>query len=225
MSLQTFRVSVGRHGILRTLRRSLFGLARRVVDFEICRVEFSTGEAYSWPDVIGYETRMVSATEEFHQHLCEELRLVDYRWAFARGDVCSASFRGQDLVGYTFYTTLPTRARDGIAFAFPAQRYMYVFASATAPSHRGKRLEQDRWKIAQRHRIALTGKDQLLVWYVNVTNLEILATSKAVGTTFKLLGYIAYAKIGGRYRFFSSPKCRRAGIGFVAAAAGATDRR
>ncbi len=216
MSIESFRISVGRHGIFRTLRRSVLGRARRVIDFEVCRVECNSGEPYAWPDVVGYDTRIVGDSE-FHESLCEELRGIDYRWAFERGDVCAASFRGPLLVGYSFYSSVPTRAHEGITFTFPAQEYVYAYASATAPSHRGNRLEQDRWKAARRHRNQTTGRDPRLVWYVNVANLESRATSYAMRIGTPLVGYIAWAKIGSEYRFFRSPGCRKAGTGFVLA--------
>jgi hypothetical protein len=219
MSIESFRTSVSRHGIFRTLRRSGLGRARRVTDFEVCRVECNSGEPYAWPDVIGYDTRIVDDIE-FHASLSEEIKDVDYRWAFERGDVCAASFRGPHLVGYSFYTSLPTRAREGITFTFPAQEYVYAYASATAPSHRGNRLEQDRWKAARRPRNETTGRDPKLVWYVNVANLESRATSYAVRTRTPLVGYIAWAKIGGRFRLFASPGCQRAGTHFVTATSG-----
>ena len=212
----SFSASVGRHGFLRALRRSLLERARRLVEFEICRVEINSGEPYGWPDVAGYETRLV-AEAEFHERLDPEFGQVDYRWAFARGDVCSASFCGEKLVGYSFYSSLPTRVRDGVAFEFPSDRYVYAFASATAPSHRGKRLEQDRWKTTRKQRIAATGMDPRIVWYVNIANLESRATSKAVRATNELIGHIVYLKVFGRYRFFSSPGCRRAATRFAPA--------
>lgn len=192
--------------------RSAYNVARRVVDFEICRVEVATGDPYDWPDVQGYTTRMVSG-DEFHSRLCPELRHLDYRWAFARDATCAASFHGDEIVGMTLSTFLPARVRDGIEFVFPP-RFVYSFASLTAPSHRGRRLEQDRWKIARRARIATTGRDPLSIWYVNVTNLESRATSKSVGAANDLIGYSAWFCIGGRYFVFNSPGCRRAGAGF-----------
>src|SRR5262249_45647427 len=135
------RASIRRHGLVPTLQRRLLGRAKRVVEFEICRVECDSGEPFAWPDAVGYETRMVGEAE-FHERLCDELRGADYRWAFARGDVCAASFCGEELVGYAFFSSLPTRVRDGIAFRFPSD-YVYSYASTTAPSHRGRRLSRD----------------------------------------------------------------------------------
>lgn len=215
VSLATFRTAVRRHGIARAALRSLLGVGRRFVEFEICRLECSSGAPYAWPDVVGFETRVIVDSEEFHRALCSELKHVDYRWAFARGDMCAASFRGAELVGYTFYSTLPTRVRDGIQFVYP-QTYVYSYAAATAPSFRGNRLEQDRWKAARRYRNE-QGGDPRLIWYVNVANLESRATSRSVGASFVLLGYLAYAKVGGRYRFFASRGARAAGAYFAEA--------
>lgn len=210
-----FRASVRRHGLLPTVFRTLYGLARRVVEFEICRVEADTGQPYDWPDVEGYETRVVTG-DQLHSRLCGELRHLDYRWAFARGSTCTASLCGDEIVGVTFSSTLPTRVNDAVEFEFPPD-YVYSFASLTAPSHRGRRLEQDRWKVARRERIARTGKDPRAIWYVDVTNLESRATSKAVGTTNALIGYTAWARLGKRPLVFRSAGCRAAGAGFSVA--------
>ena len=107
---------------------------------------------------------------EFHEHLCDELRGADYRWAFARGDVCAASFRGGELVGYAFFSSLPTRVRDGIAFMFPSD-CVYSYASTTARSHRGRGLSRDVWKTARRYRVSVEGRDPKSIWYVDVGNL------------------------------------------------------
>ncbi len=190
---------------------------RRIIDFEICRVEINSGAPYDWPDVVAYETRIVGENE-FHERLCDELRGVDYRLAFAKGDVCAASFSGRELVGYTFYSSLPTRARAGLAFSFPRQSYVYSYASATAPSHRGRRLEQDRWKVARRDRIEKTGADPGIIYYVNIGNLESRATGKGVQLTSPLIGYIGWACVAGRLFLFRSPGCRRAETHFVRSA-------
>jgi hypothetical protein len=216
MTFASFRNTARRHGTGRAGLRTLVGLGRRVVDFEICRLECNSGAPYAWPDVVGYETRMVGSAE-FHRALCPELARVDYRWAFARGDACAASFNGAELVGYTFYSTLPTRARPGVDFVYPSS-YVYSYASATAPSHRGHRLEQDRWKAARRHRNA-AGADPRLIWYVNVANLESRATARSVGEASVLLGYLAYFSRGKGFTFLASRGARSVGASFRAAAA------
>ncbi len=214
MYFEHFRSSMARHGLAQTLRRTVFGRLSRIVEFEICRVETNDGRPYDWPDVKAYETRVVDE-ETFHGSLCDEIADVNYHWAFARGDICVASFHDREIVGYSFYSALPTRARDDVMFEFPTTQYVYSFASATAPSHRGNRLEQDRWKVGRRHRIESLGRDPKLIWYVNVNNLESRATNKAVRMQNLLLGYIAYVNVNGRYHFFRSPGCREAQAGFV----------
>ena len=76
--MDAFRSAVHRHGLLRALRRSLLGRARKLIDFEICRVEITTGEPYLWPDVAGYDTRIVGEAE-FQKQLPEELEQVRLR--------------------------------------------------------------------------------------------------------------------------------------------------
>jgi len=213
LDVAAMRASIRRHGLIPTLQRSLLSRARRIVDFEICRVECDSGEPFAWPDAVGYETRMVGEAE-FHEYLCDELRGADYRWAFARGDVCAASFRSGELVGYAFFSSLPTRVRDGIAFMFPPN-YVYSYASTTARSHRGRRLSRDFWKTARRYRVSVEGRDPKSIWYVDVGNLESRAAIKAMGLENTFIGYTAYVRIGRRFQIFNSAGCRRTGAGFI----------
>lgn len=210
--LGKFKRSMDRHGLVPTLLRSAYHLLRRILYFEICRVDSSSDAPYDWPDVPGYETRAVDA-EEFDRELCEELCGRDYRWAFERGDLCAASSFDGRIVGYNFTTVHPTRVADGLVFVFP-DGFVYSFASFTSPSHRGRKLDPDRWKVSREVRRQRTGREPASIWYVNITNLESLASIRHSNIRPIVRGYAGFVRLFGRWFTFASPACRRFGAGF-----------
>jgi len=129
----------------------------RVADFELCRIECRTNEPYPRLLTPGYTTRSVSC-DEFHGGLSTELTCVDYRWAFDRGDLCTATLCEDEVVAYNFTTMLSTRVRDGLAFTF-TDEFVYSFASLTAKSHRGNQLARECWQVARETGKADTGLD------------------------------------------------------------------
>lgn len=209
-----FRDSVTRHGFWPTLLRAIYRQLRGTIEFELCRVESASGQPYDWTDLQGSVTRAVSC-DEFHDNLCDELQDTDLRWAFERGDLCVATILEGKVVGYNFTTRHPTRVHEGLLFYFP-DRYSYSFASLTAPSHRGRRLERERWKVARRVMQERTGSLLLSIWYINVANLESLAANKHSGVQQVLHGYAGFARLFGRWFTFASPGCRAVGAGFEA---------
>ena len=205
------KLSVARHGPVKTALRYLYNELRRLIDFEVCVVQASSGAPYTWPDVQGYKTRVVEQTE-FLEKWSEELKQDDLAWPFQRGDVCTASVCQDEIVGFNFYTFQDTIVRDGLTFRVP-QGYVYSFKSFTAPSHRGRKLEPDRWKASRAHRNRVLGKDPKSIFYINVTNLESLAANKMSKSS--TLGYAAYALLFERLLIFNSPGCKRHKTGFA----------
>jgi len=205
--------SVERFGLIRTLVREADSRLRRVLPHELCRVEFNVDEPYGWESVPGYESRVVDCLT-FHQHLCAELAGVDYRWSFDRGDFCIATFHGDEIVGHTFYSRHPTVVRDDLAFEFPST-FVYAFASRTAPSQRGKKLESDRWKASQQVIRELTGENAPRIFYIDVLNYESLAANQRPGVNNRHVGYAGYVRLFGRWLCFRSPGCRLGGAGFA----------
>ena len=177
-------------------------------------VESSSGQPYDWPSPPDYETRAVNGGE-FHASLSEGLQGTDYRWAFARGDLCIATLLDGKVVGYNFTTRHPTRVHDGLEFYFD-DRFAYSFASFTDPAHRGRKLERERWKVARDEMTARNGSEVPSIWYINVTNLESLAANRHSGVENVLHGYAGFIRLFGRWFTLASPGCRRAAAGFRA---------
>jgi len=208
-----FKQSVRRHGFRRTCIRSMYGRLRRFVYFEWCRVASDDGQ-YNWPtSPSGYDTRRVSQLE-FNDMLCDELKGVDYDWAFKRGDMCIANFRGGEIVGYSFSSFRPTFVQPGLVFRFP-DGFIYAFAGKTAPSHRGKKLQPECWKVRSQEYLRQHGSVFGAIWYANVTNLESLASAEHADLNETLHGYAGYMRCFGRWITFATPGCRRLGAGFV----------
>ena len=208
-----FRHSIHRHGLRRTGTRSFYKLLCRVVQFEWCRVASDEG-GYDWTTAPeGYETRRVSQ-QEFNRMLCDELKAVDYDWAFERGDFCIANIQDGEIVGYSFSSLLPTRVQSGLVFKFP-DGFMYGFSANTAAPHRGKKLQRESWKVRQAERLREHGSVFSAIWYINITNLESLASVEHSGVHQTLRGYAGYVRFFGRWITFASPGCKRLGVGFA----------
>jgi len=177
----------------------------------VCVIRASSSAPYDWPDVENYETRVVTL-EEFRSQLSPELDQPGADWPFSRGDDCAASLLDGQIVGYSYYTYQDTIVRPDLVFLVP-DGYVYGFKSFTAPSHRGKKLEPERWKAARIQRNQLTGRDPRTIFYINVVNLESLAANKM--TDASTLGYAAYANLFGRLWVLNSPGCKRHRTGFA----------
>lgn len=206
-----FLRSIHRHGVWQTALR--FGLRplHRLVQFEICRVESRTDEPYPRLQAPGYVTRTVDC-ETFHAKLGAELAGVDYRWAFARGDLCTATLFEEEIVAYNFTSRLPTRVCDGVTFSFPSD-FVYSFASLTASSHRGNQLARECWQVAREARAQAAGFDLPCVWYIALDNLESRKASAAF-PNHTLRGYSGYVRVFNRCLCFRSAGCRKLGVGF-----------
>lgn len=150
---------------------------------------------------------------EFSDMLCDELKGINYDWAFERGDLCVASIQDDRIVGYTFSTVHPTRVRDGLVFKFP-EGYSYGFASRTADSHRGNKLDRERYKVRDAEQRRLHGHKVPTVWYVNAMNLEALAVVKQSGSVMPFHGYVGYFRCFGRWVTIASPGSKSFGACF-----------
>lgn len=184
----------------------------RLIDFEICLVESSEAGISVGTPPLGYETRRVTK-DEFETGLCDELLDKDYRWSFDRDDQCVAALWQGKIVAFTFQTSFPTDVREGLEFKFPTQ-FRYLYASFTAPAHRGKKLAIACLAVGSQLTLREFGNDVRRIWYVNVLNLASMAVGNSSGVEMRMHGYAGYVRIGRRWRCFASPGCRRLGIGF-----------
>lgn len=199
-----------RHGFYGTALACSFAALRRVIDFGVMRVYLAPGWPTKTVDVPGYVTRCATeaeyeagprAFEGDHQR----------KWAFERGDRCFANFRGDQMVGYTFYGLHSTVVRPGSEVQFP-DTLIYAYAGFTQPTHRGRRLALARSNM-RKMVDQDAGAERRTLWYVDVDNYDPRAVSPLAGGA--LTGYVGYPKFGQRFSCFASPGCKREGVSLV----------
>ena len=211
MNVATFSKYVQRHGVLRTVRHYSLRLLRRLVDFEVLRVEAASEASPTGSSTVaGYVTRTVTAAE--YAAGVEALAGDhDRPWAFDRRDICLGTFFGDALVGYNFYSHDRTIHKPGLDFRFP-DGFTYLFAVFTDPAHRGRQLVTARAN-KRREIDQLQGVSRRVLGIIAVDNDASRAAYRHL--TEERIGYVAYVKIRSRYHCFASPACKCAGIGFV----------
>ena len=204
------------------IETSLSNLAERLVRFclrvlkrlvpihfmEICYSENET----DFPQIEGYENRVVGEAE-----FCEAVSRWksfedDYHFAFARGDYCVATFCGDELVGYNFYSSSETMTDDMTEFHFP-DSYRYSYAAYTLASHRGRALSPSRWTYF-RNWAQSRNLIKPIIYYTELTNVAALRSGASADRT--RLGYAGYVRLAGRTRYWRSPGCKAHGVGFRA---------
>jgi hypothetical protein len=210
--IRNFSQSLARHGFWPTLVRYVYVQLRRLIDFEICRVESGSEDPYTWPKLEGYEVRAVDE-QQFHDNLCEELSDARFDSEFQRGDLCIAALCEGTIVAYDFTSKHPSRVKEGLEFTFPDE-FSYGMVTTTAPAHRGRKIARELWRVSRQIRLQREGRDVLRIWYVNATNLESRAANVNTGTKENFQGYAGYLRLFGRWHVFASPRCRRFGAGF-----------
>jgi len=197
-------------GCFRTLSVDSHRALQRIIDFDIMRVETTSGEATGSAVVEPYVTRQVTA-DEYRNGLQLLGAEHDRSKAFEREDRCFANLLDSQLVGYQFYAGRSTIVRSGLKFEFP-ETLTYAYASFTHEDHRGKKLARSRAN-ARRHADQAEGIQRKVIWYISVDNLPSLAVSRRLNAEH--LGYVAYVKIGQRFFCYASPACKRAGVSLV----------
>ena len=202
-----------RYGVGNVMMKTAVNLLGRLFEFEICRIGHSNLDELPQPADLpqGYRVAFVSK-EEFAQHLKPGLP-NDHDWKFERGDVCIAVFHHNEIVGWNFQATQPTRVKEGLEFYYPSG-YGYSYASFVCNDHRGKRLASACYFLPRLFTATLGLPPRSAMWYVNVANLASRMSDRGSEDTSILIGYAGYAKLFGRYWCFSGPACRKMGTGF-----------
>jgi hypothetical protein len=206
--LERFREHVRRHGVRQTAVTYGCAVLRKLVDFEVLRVEtIETGPPLDASVEDCYVTREVEADEFFRdpENVGEGRPGRD---AFDAGDRCFANLLAGTIVGYTFYGTRATRIRPGLILRVP-EGTLYSYASYTQPAHRGKRLAFARSNA--RRQVDLGKRTETrVIWYVAVDNARSRASIRVWDS--ELVGYVGYARVGRRFLLVASRGCRRAGV-------------
>lgn len=205
-------MSIERYGFVQTFRSRLIKFINRFVEFEICVACMNSGKPYDFMVSDAIPVESITAAEDFHHRLHPSLSGADYQWAFNRGDQCVANIVDNQIVGYGFSSSLPTRVVPGVEFFFP-QWCSYGYASMTAAEYRGKRLAKDRWPAARKLKREQLGYDPRDVYYMSLANSATLKGDLADGVASLRLGYCLWLKIG-KVWCWNSRAARRNNIGF-----------
>ena len=212
MNREKLALYLKHYGLSQTLLAYTLKALKRLIDFDVMRVEATSGGATDSPVVEPYVTRQVSAGE-YRKGSALLGDGHDHSNAFERDDRCFANLLDSQLVGYQFYAGRSTIVRKGLLFEFP-DTLAYAYASFTHPDHRGLRLAKARAN-ARRHADQARGIQRNVVWYISVDNLPSRAVSQRLQC--ELAGYVGFVRIRERYFCYASPGCKRAAVSLISA--------
>ncbi len=108
--------------------------------------------------------------------------------AVTRGDDCFGIFHGKELAAYSWYSTQPTAAEDGLTVSC-SKKYVYMYKAFTHPEYRGRRLYALGVEHAVREYLKLGF--QGMICYVQPQNLASLKALRRLGCeTFGIASYL-----------------------------------
>jgi len=163
---------------------------------------------------VGYETRFVGHAEVLpHVGRVPDLDREFVDTVFARGDVCIANFRGDELVGFAFVTYTRARVSDQLDVLIP-KGFQYVYKGWTHPDHRRGHLTAAR--VYLRHQLLRSDHAQRSVSYVETHNYASLLHSyrRPVERSLRM-GFCGWITLFGRQIPFNSPAARWLGFEMV----------
>lgn len=139
-----------------------------------------------------------------------------------RGEICTAAFDKDDIVGYTWiaFGRAPHTNRVWIEFAPP---YRYGFRGFVREEHRGRRINNALAGFSDR--LCMARGFTHAVAFIETHNFHSIRSSKRQPGR-KFVGYAGYFSFMGRVVPFRTPAVKRLGFRFVASAeAESTPRR
>jgi len=129
--------------------------------------------------------------------------------AYARGDVCFGYLEQDTLVAYTWKSTVPTRAEDGLWVRF-GEGYSYGYKAFTLPSHRGRHLQEHLIHASEHWRMSHGSRYN--IGYIDLLNLSSIAADRRYGN--RAIGYAGYIKWFGLTFPFRSRGVKSSGFQF-----------
>lgn len=209
-STAILREDLARWGLWRSAYRRLM---RRVAPF--LHVSFAVsrplGRIEVRPTHAGCSLRIATREELLRATANPDLQMtpafVDY--ALSRGDICTAAFDGDNVVGYVWRAFVPTRHKDDVWLSFEAP-YRYGYKALTLPAWRGRHLQEMLGPVADP--LCIERGRTHAVGFIETHNYASITSSKRLGD--RKIGVIGYLRIAGRVFPFRSAGARRAGFGF-----------
>lgn len=137
----------------------------------------------------------------------------ELRARLARGDLCFASFEGERLVAFNWYSRSPSPLTAGVACQHPAD-IVVSHDTVVVPDRRGQGLAAESWRTSHAM-LAAMGVRGILV-FVNAENLSSIR-ALAKDPRLAWVGYAVAAGKGPVRRAWLSAGCRRRGIAAIPA--------
>lgn len=145
--------------------------------------------------------------------LCQDegldLRVRAVQTAYARGDLCVASFEGDYIVGYCWLAFAPCPHLDGVWVQF-GREVGWIYKSLVLPSHRGRGIAAALYRFADATYLE-RGRMHSVICVESHNRPSIRAALRA---GYESGGYGGYLLRGKRLRAWSSAAARRRGISF-----------
>jgi hypothetical protein len=129
--------------------------------------------------------------------------------ALAKGDECYGVLRGAELVSYSWYSTQPTIASDGLTIHFNSD-FIYRYKGFTHPAYRGRRLHAR--EISRAVRDFQIRGFRGTVAYVESNNFASLRSCYRVG--YRHVGNALVLGIQNRTWAWTGRACRDFGCSF-----------
>jgi ribosomal protein S18 acetylase RimI-like enzyme len=211
MNFSFYKDSIRRHGALPTLCHAAYRAANQVgrlaVWNAVAVAPDEVDKRYLVDAPAQRRGRMLEAAA-MRRHIEHADNLLTDAFvdrAIVRGDRCYASFDGDRLTSYAWYTTRPAALTeiDGNLVLHFDPSYAYMYNAYTLPRYRGRGLNAFGMAAAVD---ALTeeGRRGVLA-YVDSTNFAAASSCARVG--YKAFGRVVVFKVGGRYVCRSSAGC------------------
>jgi hypothetical protein len=170
----------------------------------------------------GYETRMIGLEElRPYADRTPGLATDDLEAMFGRGDVCTANFFGDELVGFSFSSFTRARATSQLDVLIP-DGFRYGYKAWTHPDHR--RANLSRMRGYTRRRTLPFDHDRRSISYIETHNYPSLLHGYRHPRLRSLrMGLVGWITVFGRQIPFASRRARWIGLEF--ARTGDTRRR
>lgn len=145
--------------------------------------------------------------------LCQDERLDLHapavQTAYARGDVCVASFDGESIVGYCWLAFAPVHHLDGVWVQFD-RTVAWTYKSLVRPSHRGRGIAPALYRLADDACLE-RGRSYSVICVESHNHPSVRAALRA---GYAPAGYAGYLLRGSRLLTWSSAAAKGQGVSF-----------
>jgi len=198
------------------IARTLYDLAVRTINvvalgkvFKVLALDAARPEFLDLP--AGYRSEFLSESQ-LRAFACDPRHELTYEFlddALAKGDECYAVLHGVKLACYSWYSTQPTVASDGLSIHFdPA--FVYGYKAFTLPDYRGQRLHAI--EVSRAWQAYLARGYRGTIAYVESHNFASLRSCYRMG--YRDVGRALVLGMAGRSWAWAGRGCRAFGCSF-----------